>query len=98
MTRGDLYKMAKDACIEYEDGTLGVSECCALYCEDRNLSEELSQAMSEAYYYEEAIGHGIPRDLVEGKRKMSSQEKDYVKTLQADYDPRTEMEKARKLK
>lgn len=81
MNRGDLYKLAKDACSEYEDGELGVSKCCSLYCEDRGLSEDLAEAMAEAYYYEEAIGAGIPEEVVKGNKKLT----DYFSQEYIDY-------------
>lgn len=52
MTKQDLYNLAFKACRDYEDGFLGVSQCCYLYCEDNNLSEDIAEQMIEVYYSE----------------------------------------------
>ena len=49
MTKGDLLKMAQEACSIYGDVDMTVLSCCYLYCEDKGFSEELAEDMDAAY-------------------------------------------------
>ena len=49
MTKGDLLRMAQEACNIYSDIDMTVLSCCYLYCEDNEFPEELAEDMEAAY-------------------------------------------------
>lgn len=77
--RSALYENIIKKASEYEDGTMGITQCVEKYCEECNLDSNLAEQALEYFYKKEALAAGIPLSVIEGKTKLTDHfSEDYI--------------------
>ena len=79
----DAIELVDKACDIYSDGETEVHQCVFLYLRSLGWSEDSAEHGADENYglwfIEEAVSHGIPRSVAEGKAKLSDHfSKDYI--------------------
>lgn len=65
-----LFKSIIKNAQQYEDGTLGLTQCVERYCEEHDVALNLGYEAVDWYMAQEALSHGIPASVVQGKAKL----------------------------
>lgn len=68
--REETVKFVNKAIEMYEDGETGVEGCVEQYCEFLDIEQSFGEEAVRIYMIEEAVGHGIPRAVAEGKMSL----------------------------
>ena len=67
----DIFEKIIAGSREYADYDVSWSECIERYCEDNNIPQEIGDQAYHIYLRREAISHGIPASVVDGKTKLT---------------------------
>lgn len=73
----DILETIIDGATDHEDGFTGILKCCDLYCQENNIDESLAIEAATVWFNREALSHGIPLEVIQGKAKLSKQPLDY---------------------
>lgn len=55
---------------DLEDGETGMARCIEAYCQEHGIAEEVGHAVYEAWFKQEAVEHGVPAAVVEGRERL----------------------------
>ena len=70
MTDDEFFKQVIKGACELEDGETGMRNCIDQFCADKGIDQATADQVYRDWFKQEAILHGIPLDVIEGKRSL----------------------------
>ena len=65
----------------YADEDVSALECFEMYCHDHGLDMNLAKQAAKKWFTDEALAHGIPLSVIQGKTRLSDHfSQDYIKS------------------